>query len=424
MKKGDNTNNNNNTKTKILFLASQIKEVYGGAEKNIEILLDNLRQYEFFYIGNSNIIKNIFKQRNYSAKLENTGFEPVTIPNLILYQFTFLIQIKNFIKNFSHYQKADLLLVHLPSFVEVFTTLPIFSFLFKKKIIFIVHLNQCPKSIYKNPLVWILKLLWKQENTTTIFVSKTSYLEWKDKNIQAKNYKIIYNGTEVKSNKRNNKSLTKETKENSFFNQSNLDEKKNKNVGNPKTLKIGFIGRINPEKALDLLILTLKNIAKEKPNIFFELDAYGQLGKNQFARQIQANVEKLNSTYNLQINLKGIVSDLNEIYTDKDVIIFPSFKESFGRVLIESWSYEKPVICSDLEAFKEIHNIANIDLDLVFKTGDLDSMQKKINYFLENRSLYESLEYKKKLSSAVQKNFSTEIFIKKYHELFQSILNH
>ena len=86
-------------------------------------------------------------------------------------------------------------------------------------------------------------------------------------------------------------------------------------------------------------------------------------------RRRQRLSEKLKTFSNLKIYLKGTVENLDEIYADKDLIIFPSFKESFGRVLIESWSYGKPVICSDLAAFKEIHEIAKINLSLTKQTS-------------------------------------------------------
>ena len=392
------SNNTFKYKPNVLFLASHFTPIYGGAEKNLELLLDNLKQYEFSYVGNSPVIKKIFQNRKLNYYLQNTGFEPVTKLNLLLYPITLLIQLLNLIKNFQIYKKSDLLLIHLPSFVEVLTTIPLISIFFKKKIILIVHLN-CPQSIHKNPLVWILKFLWKQKNVQTIFVSKTSFLDWKEKNIHSLNSQIIYNGTEIKK-------IT-----------SNQEQEKN-----IKLLKIGFVGRINSEKGLDLIISALKKITQQEPNIIFELDIYSQSKQGEYLQKTQNEIEKLKTFSNLKIYLKGTVENLDEIYADKDLIIFPSFKESFGRVLIESWSYGKPVICSDLAAFKEIHEIAKINLSLIFETGNVEELQNKIKHFIKNRFFYQDLDYQKKLVSAVQKNFSTDVFIKNYDNLFQKVI--
>jgi glycosyltransferase involved in cell wall biosynthesis len=411
------SNNTFKYKPNVLFLASHFTPIYGGAEKNLELLLDNLKQYEFSYVGNSPVIKKIFQNRKLNYYLQNTGFEPVTKLNLLLYPITLLIQLLNLIKNFQIYKKSDLLLIHLPSFVEVLTTIPLISIFFKKKIILIVHLN-CPQSIHKNPLLWILKFLWKQKNVQTVFVSKTSFLDWQEKNIRSLNSQIIYNGTEIKkitSNQEQEKNIT--------IHENNIIlEKDYFNKNNIKLLKIGFVGRINPEKGLDLIISALKKITKQEPNIIFELDIYSQSKQGEYLQKIQNEIEKLKTFSNLKIYLKGTVENLDEIYADKDLIIFPSFKESFGRVLIESWSYGKPVICSDLAAFKEIHEIAKINLSLIFETGNVEELQNKINHFIKNRFFYEDLDYQKKLVSAVQKNFSTDVFIKNYDNLFQKVI--
>lgn len=45
--------------------------------------------------------------------------------------------------------------------------------------------------------------------------------------------------------------------------------------------------------------------------------------------------------------------DLNEIYNSCDVMLFPSIDEGFGYPIAESFSVGLPVVCSDIEVFRE-----------------------------------------------------------------------
>ena len=64
-----------------------------------------------------------------------------------------------------------------------------------------------------------------------------------------------------------------------------------------------------------------------------------------------------------------------KIYSESLIYVFPSLDEGFGIPLIESIKSEVPIICSDIQIFKEIERSL-----LYFKaSNDIDPM--KIKYF-------------------------------------------
>ncbi len=71
--------------------------------------------------------------------------------------------------------------------------------------------------------------------------------------------------------------------------------------------------------------------------------------------------------------------DKASFFEKVDVVIVPSiWYENQPTVIIEAFSYGKPVICSDFGAFPEM--VENNVSGLLFKIGDVDDLKEKIGY--------------------------------------------
>ncbi len=79
---------------------------------------------------------------------------------------------------------------------------------------------------------------------------------------------------------------------------------------------------------------------------------------------VKETAEKLGPEYILvrvgnglgdSINYKNVNDELlNEIFNASDVLLFPSIEEGFGSPVAEAMSVGLPVVCSDIEVFREI----------------------------------------------------------------------
>ena len=91
---------------------------------------------------------------------------------------------------------------------------------------------------------------------------------------------------------------------------------------------------------------------------------------------------------------------------------FPSIDEGFGIPLIESMKLGVPVICSDIEIFKEIGK----DSALYFKVGDENDLFEKLKTLLKKEELRKGL-----INSGKQniKRFNQKNFIKEFEKIYK-----
>ena len=83
--------------------------------------------------------------------------------------------------------------------------------------------------------------------------------------------------------------------------------------------------------------------------------------------------------------------------------VFPSIDEGFGIPLIEAMRSQLPIICSDIEIFKEIGN----DSVIYFKKKDKNDLYDKLRSIYTNQNIIEGLISKgnKRANLFNQKNF-------------------
>ncbi|HBT4574189.1 TPA: glycosyltransferase family 4 protein, partial [Klebsiella pneumoniae] len=139
----------------------------------------------------------------------------------------------------------------------------------------------------------------------------------------------------------------------------------------------GFLGRVEESKGIELL---LKEYAKLDTNKY--LLRIAGVGEKEY-------ITSLVRTYkNVSIQFEGKV-DIKNFLPGIDYLIVPSlWNEPMGRVVIESYSYGKPVIGSSRGGIKEI--ISNNKTGFLFdpdKEGELYNV-------LFNVSARQSLTYK------------------------------
>lgn len=120
--------------------------------------------------------------------------------------------------------------------------------------------------------------------------------------------------------------------------------KDNKNIlesrGKPIIL---FVGNIIKRKNVNLILE-----AKKQSNVDYEVVI---VGDGPLLNELKNKVEKENIS---DVRFLGSRSDVENIIPGCDVLVLPSFSESFGLVLIEALACEKPVIGSNVGGISEI----------------------------------------------------------------------
>lgn len=105
--------------------------------------------------------------------------------------------------------------------------------------------------------------------------------------------------------------------------------------------QIACVGRLDPQKNIDLLIKSWKHVKKEAPN--WNLDIYGD-------GIYWDDYTELISELQLDdvVHLKGVSSDLHKVYPAYSFFVLPSRYEGFPLVLVEAMQFGLPCIGFDI----------------------------------------------------------------------------
>lgn len=164
---------------------------------------------------------------------------------------------------------------------------------------------------------------------------------------------------------------------------------------------IGFVGILTKRKGIDQVLYL---IAAEKNLALVIIGDGKELGN------------LMHLTGKLKISDRclfcGFRSNASVYIRYFDFFIMPSRSEGFGLTLIEAVQQKVPVICSDLDVFKELFNEEELTF---FKLEDLLSLTKAIKTAMESGTKKADLAYKRYLNI-----YTAGLMAKRYYDLYKS----
>ena len=176
--------------------------------------------------------------------------------------------------------------------------------------------------------------------------------------------------------------------------------------------RVLFVGRIEHRKGIDILLKAIphvfKNIQSEVEFIIIGKDESGYFENNFIHDESLIEVSK-------NIKYLGALTDeeLNNHYSECDILVVPSRYESFGLIIVEAMSYSKPVVCFEVGGIREIviHGYNGLFAEFENATEFADH----IVFLLENEKT--CIEMGQNARATVLNSFSKE-------RLAQASLNH
>lgn len=136
-----------------------------------------------------------------------------------------------------------------------------------------------------------------------------------------------------------------------------------------------YVGRIAPEKELDVLMEAAKKL--NRMNVKYKLVVVGDgPSKKEFESMTIDNV--------VFVGYKS-GSELEAYYATADIFTFPSSSETYGNVILEAMASGLPVICPYSGGLKE--NIIDSYNGLIFETGSSENMAYKIIELINDNNL-------------------------------------
>jgi glycosyltransferase involved in cell wall biosynthesis/cellulose synthase/poly-beta-1,6-N-acetylglucosamine synthase-like glycosyltransferase/O-antigen/teichoic acid export membrane protein len=256
--------------------------------------------------------------------------------------------------------------------------IPFFTPLYSKKKIFLLihHVHQDLFRIkLRPPFSWIGKYLEKQvmpmvyRNTEVITVSPSSKSDILDHRITDKDPHVIYNGVDLSVYKPAKKSA--------------------------KPLVL-YLGRLTPQKSLDVFIKSAQKIIKQVSKVEFVIAGDGK---------DKGRLIKLTKKLGLlnRIKFLGKVSEKEKLnlYQRAWVFVNPSLIEGWGITTIEANACGTPVVASNVAGLRDA--VKNPHSGVLVPYGDIDEFSKNITALIKNNSRREkmnkdSVEWAKKFS--------------------------
>ena len=143
-----------------------------------------------------------------------------------------------------------------------------------------------------------------------------------------------------------------------------------------------FVGNIIKLKNIDLIIEAKKEL-NTKCNLVI-------VGTGNHLKNLKEKVNNYTKEGLIEnVYFTGPRNDVNKIIPSSDLLILPSFNESFGIVLIEALACGKPVIGSNVGGISEI---INEDVGLLIDPYDKQDLAKAIDMILTDTSLQEKFK--------------------------------
>lgn len=182
-----------------------------------------------------------------------------------------------------------------------------------------------------------------------------------------------------------------------------------------KKIKFTMISRLLIDKGVLEFLNAAKSISDQFNNCEFTI--YGDEDKANFN---SIPISKLKSYLNSDIIYGGYISDIKPKIIDSSVIILPSYREGFSRVLMEAQACSRAVITSNVAGCRDVI-LENITGFLVETRNAID-LEEKMLEFIKNPNLIH--EMGKNAYNHAHKNFSIKRSVDLHFEMFEKALNH
>jgi glycosyltransferase involved in cell wall biosynthesis len=174
---------------------------------------------------------------------------------------------------------------------------------------------------------------------------------------------------------------------------------------------IGYVGRLAPEKGLDVLLSSVPGIVRHCPNAHVILVGEGPL---------RVQLTELAQTLRIESRVKflGIRSDMADIYRAMDVLVLPSRDEGFPMTILEALAAGKAVVATSVGQISQL--ICDHETGLLIQPG---SREQLIDAIVE---LFRSPELMNKVGQQgkhlVTRQFTAEAMAIKYLEQYRLLV--
>jgi glycosyltransferase involved in cell wall biosynthesis len=144
----------------------------------------------------------------------------------------------------------------------------------------------------------------------------------------------------------------------------------------PGEIALGVVGRVEPQKRIDILLRSLALLLPSRPNLRLFV-----VGEGSLRRELQQLARELGVAH--ACRFLGHRGDLDRIYPALDVLVQSSDYEGTPNVVLEAMAFETPIVATDVGGTAElIHNDVH---GSVVPPGDPNALARAIARTLDDK---------------------------------------
>lgn len=175
-----------------------------------------------------------------------------------------------------------------------------------------------------------------------------------------------------------------------------------------------MISRLLRDKGVIEFLKAASIVSKTHKNCKFTL--YGDIDNANFKSLNYANIKPFLSN---KIHYAGYKKDIKECIKNGSILVLPSYREGFSKVLMEAQSCSRAVITSNVRGCKDVI-IEDITGKLV-PPKDVQALSDAMEFFIQDKKKIQIMG--SNAFKHARKNFTVEIAVQKHLEMFNKILS-
>ena len=184
---------------------------------------------------------------------------------------------------------------------------------------------------------------------------------------------------------------------------------------NEDELLIGFVGRQEPFKNIDVLIMAVRQVRLQNKKVKLVIAG----GHSWYTNQLESIINEVNNQGQFVYLLTNITeAEKVNIYHSIDVFASASASESFGIVFLEAWACKKPVIAVNIGAIRSL--ISDNDDGLLVEANDVNAFANAITTLTNDANMRQKLGakgYQKMMA-----NYTWDVVTEKYRHIYMKAI--
>lgn len=174
-------------------------------------------------------------------------------------------------------------------------------------------------------------------------------------------------------------------------------------------LRLLFLGRLVPEKGIDLLCQAVTTLNKDRFEVVLEVAGWGD-----YLRKLQ---ERYANCANIHFHGAVFGDEKKRLLQECHLLVLPSLvPESFGMVIAEAYAFGKPVIASRIGATPEL--VTEGQTGCLVSPGNVQELIQTIRKIVDSRQLPGTPE----ACYDAARSYAIDVVQKKYLDLYRTIL--